>query len=217
MSLKTAGLQPAAAPLRRAILEIGEARESRTRLTGFAARRLAAWLGPHDRVAERERFERSCRGSPDLTAFKAGAIDLSANAPLNGPAPRFRASPSCSSGRRFHQVSLGWLTLAPPAGLEPAASAVTGRRALQLLHEGISYGSPGPARTDDPRINSAALYRLSYQGMDDGARTRSRTPGLRFRRPPLYPAELYAHKLILVEPAGIEPATSCLQGRRSPN
>ena len=190
MSLKTAGLQPAAAPLRRAILEDGEARESRTRLSGFAVRRLAAWLGPHDRreVAERERFERSCRGSPDLTAFKAGAIDLSANAPLIGPAPRFRASPSCSSGRRFHQVSLGWLSLAPPAGLEPAASAVTGRRALQLLHEGISSGSPGPARTGDPRINSAALYRLSYQGMDDGARTRSRTPGLRFRRPPLDPA-----------------------------
>ncbi len=61
-------------------------------------------------------------------------------------------------------------------------------------------GSVGWARTSDPRINSPLLYRLSYDGTGVGTED---AHGARPER--------------VVEPRGVEPLTSCMPCKRSPN
>ena len=62
-----------------------------------------------------------------------------------------------------------WL-LAEWTGLEPATPGVTGRYSNQLNYHSTrslahqNYGSSTWARTRDLRINSPALYQLSYRG-----------------------------------------------------
>ena len=59
--------------------------------------------------------------------------------------------------------------LAEWTGLEPATPGVTGRYSNQLNYHSnllLKYlGSPTWARTRDLRINSPALYQLSYRGI----------------------------------------------------
>ena len=65
-----------------------------------------------------------------------------------------------------------FLMLAEWTGLEPATPGVTGRYSNQLNYHSIlllhykNFGSPTWARTRDLRINSPALYRLSYRGKE---------------------------------------------------
>ena len=60
--------------------------------------------------------------------------------------------------------------LAEWTGLEPATPGVTGRYSNQLNYHSVrfqhhqNYGSSTWARTRDLRINSPALYQLSYRG-----------------------------------------------------
>ena len=70
----------------------------------------------------------------------------------------------------LYQLSYCRVTkLAEWTGLEPATPGVTGRYSNQLNYHSSNcrnknYGSPTWARTRDLRINSPALYRLSYRG-----------------------------------------------------
>lgn len=89
----------------------------------------------------------------------------------------------------------GLLLLAPPTGFEPAISDLRGRRPSPLDDGGVWL--PGPGSNQHAlrrRINSA-------------------------RRLPIPPPGNISWNILslnLVEPIGIEPITSCLQGRRSP-
>ena len=98
-----------------------------------------------------------------------------------------------------------WL-LAEWTGLEPATPGVTGRYSNQLNYHSTrsqshqNYGSSTWARTRDLRINSPALYQLSYRGIFDskekahrcqwafkfGGLGRNRTTDTRIFNPLLY-------------------------------
>jgi hypothetical protein len=63
------------------------------------------------------------------------------------------------------------LLLATPTGLEPATSAVTGRRANQLRYGASTEANLGPSRAPNGiRTRAAALKGRSPRPLDDGDR-----------------------------------------------
>jgi hypothetical protein len=80
----------------------------------------------------------------------------------------------------------------------------------------MQYGSNTASnrdRTGDLILTMDALYLLSY-GNKHGSPNRARTCDNSINSRVLYQL---SYQGIMVEPSGIEPLTSCLQGRRSPS
>jgi hypothetical protein len=104
--------------------------------------------------------------------------------------------------------------------------AMTVRRqaAASLVLTGLRRWAPRRApglSTSVPVLRAAALLPgLSADSSPEGERLcapgRDRTSGLRLRKPTLCPPELQG-QMMMVEPAGLEPATSALPGTRSAN
>src|SRR5215211_703946 len=74
------------------------------------------------------------RAFPQVGGAQSPARGLVARGGVEPPTFRF------SVGRSYQLSYLAWTMLAVLTGLEPATSALTGRRALQLLHRTLLCG-----------------------------------------------------------------------------
>lgn len=104
------------------------------------------------------------------------------------------------------------LGLVPSVGFEPTISSFGGWRPIQLDDEGMKLGTPGQVRTVSLRFRKPALCPIELQG--HVVRNRGLAPRLC-----LYPKQvgrylpMFLKKVVGV--AGLAPATSCSQSRRS--
>ena len=86
--------------------------------------------------------------------------------------------------------------MAVRTGLEPATSCVTGRHSNQ-------------AELPDQ------LFKKRMEEVEGFEPPRAFTPLSVFKTDPF--SRTWVYLLVMVEPSGIEPLTSCVQGRRSPS